>query len=243
MSPFLLIDAGNTRVKWAETTPRGVIRLLGHVATADLNADHAADLAKKYPKHHVIIASVVPAVSKLLRHAFGRKAVFIAGELSGMGLGFDYPRPVEIGADRLATAVAADGPAIIVNCGTATAFSVVDRYKRFCGGVIAPGLATQLAALLGATAQLPGTRLRPVRRVRARSTGAAIQTGVVLNFQGGVREISQRLSRESKITRVIITGGYADYLKNAGLGAVELRPLLVFEGLHIIGQRLFNAAV
>jgi type III pantothenate kinase len=241
MSPFLLIDAGNTQVKWAESTPRGAIRLRGRAPTRDLTARRAAALAKKYRRHRVVIASVVPAATKTLRQAFGKRAVFVTAMTSG--LSFAYPRPAEIGADRLAAAAAARGPAIIVNCGTATVFNVLDAKGRFCGGVIAPGLGTQLAALLGATAQLPETRLLPVRRALGRSTKTAIQAGAILNFQGGVREILQRLRRELKTSRIIVTGGHARYLKGAALGPMELRPLLVFEGLLIIGQRVFADAV
>jgi type III pantothenate kinase len=238
MSPLLLIDVGNTQVKWAETTPRGLIRMRGRAPTHDLSARRAIGLAKKYPRHRVVIASVVPTAAKMLRHAFRGRAVFVTAKSSG--LAFDYPRPAEIGADRLAAAVGARGPAIIVSCGTATAFSVVDRKGRFCGGALAPGLGTQLATLLGATAQLPKTSLRPVSRLssaRGRSTQTAIRTGVILNFQGGVREILERLRREFG-SRVIVTGGYAGYLKGVPLGRLEVRPLLVLEGLHIIGQRL-----
>ena len=85
-------------------------------------------------------------------------------------------------------------PAIIVACGTATAFTVLDAKGRLCGGAIAPGLQAQLAALLGATAQLPTTTLRHPRSALARSTQDAIRAGVMLNFQGGVKEIIQQLS-------------------------------------------------
>jgi type III pantothenate kinase len=238
MSPLLLIDVGNTRIKWATATTRGTIRMLGHAATTEVSSRWATALAKQYSTHQVVITSVVPAAAGKLRSAFGRRAIFVTAETSG--LKFNYPKPGEIGADRLACAAAVQGPAIIAACGTATAFSVLDRHGTFCGGVIAPGLETQLTALLGRTAQLPTTSLRLVLRLPARSTQAAIQAGVLLNFQGGVREILQRLGRSgSDKPRVVLTGGYAHYLKEAGLGSVELRPLLVFEGLHIIGQRVF----
>jgi type III pantothenate kinase len=168
----------------------------------------------------------------------------VTGHSPALGLRFRYPKPAEIGADRLAAAVAvlADEiwPVIVVSCGTATAFTVLDADGRLCGGVIAPGLQTQLAALLGATAQLPATKLRPPRNALARSTGDAIRAGVVLNFQGGVKEILQRL-RESLpgSPRVIVTGGNAGYLAGTLKGKATFRPLLVFEGLRMIGTRAF----
>lgn len=245
--PFLLIDAGSTRLKWATANPCGPIRVAGEIATKDATRTWVHLLARKFPRHQTVLASVVPKVIPDFRRAFTQRLHVVSGTSPALGLRFDYPKPGEIGADRLATAVAAhaDGqwPVITVTCGTATAFTVLDAEGKFCGGVIAPGLQTQLAALLGATSQLPATKLRPTRRYLARSTGDAIRAGVVLNFQGGVKEILTRLSESlpgKKAPHILLTGGNASYLKGFLTGRVKLRPLLVFEGLRIMGIRAFK---
>jgi type III pantothenate kinase len=132
---------------------------------------------------------------------------------------------------------------IVVSCGTATAFSVLDAKGRFCGGAIAPGLQTQLASLLGATAQLPDTKLSPPRTALAKSTQEAIRAGVMLNFQGGINEILRQLSAalKTKRPRVVLTGGYAEHLADSLDLPYALRPLLVFDGLRIIGNRVWDA--
>lgn len=244
--PFLLIDAGSTRLKWATASLRGPIRVRGEVATKEATLAWANLLAKKFPRYQVVLASVVPKITPHFRRVFARRLHVVSGTSPALGLRFDYPKPEEIGADRLAVAVAAHAqsqwPVIIVSCGTATAFTVLDAKGKLCGGVIAPGLQTQLAALLGATAQLPATKLRPPRHYLARSTEEAIRAGVVLNFQGGVKEILARLSKSlpgNKPPHILLTGGNASYLKGILPGPVKLRPLLVFEGLLIIGARLF----
>jgi type III pantothenate kinase len=244
-SPLLLVDIGNTRLKWAEVTSRGAIRLRGHVPTALATSEWMAAWAKTQEGRRIIVASVVPEKSRLLRRHV-KQALFVSGALRGLPLAFDYPRPSEIGADRIAAAIGAlggtrlSGPVIVVSCGTATAFSVLDRKGRFCGGVIAPGAETQLRALVGATAQLPVTTLRPTARSLGRSTQAAMRAGVLLQFQGGVRETIGRLRREiGGSARVIVIGGQARHLQTMrGLGRVEFRPLLVFEGLRIIAASI-----
>jgi type III pantothenate kinase len=243
---FLLIDAGSTRLKWATANPCGSIRVRGEIATKDATLIWTKSLAIKFPRHQSILSSVVPKIIPHFRRAFARRLYVVSGTSSALGLRFDYPKPDEIGADRLAAAVAAHAegqwPVIMVSCGTATAFTVLDAEGKLCGGVIAPGLQIQLAALLGATAQLPATKLRPVRHYLARSTEEAIRAGVVLNFQGGVKEILARLSEslpENKPPHILLTGGSASYLKSILSGPVKLRPLLVFEGLRMIGARAF----
>jgi type III pantothenate kinase len=242
-APFLLIDAGNSRLKWTTSGVSGAIRVAGEIATKEATPAWIGALAGKFPEHRTVLASVVPKLTPAFRRAFAGRLHSVNGDSPALGLRFDYPKPGEIGADRLAAAAAvhADGiwPVIVVSCGTATAFTVLDAKGRLCGGVIAPGLHTQLAALLGATAQLPATALRPHRSALARSTEEAIRAGVMLNFQGGVKEIIHQLSKAfpDRRPRIVLTGGNAPYLTKSLDFPHTLRPLLVFEGLRMIGMR------
>jgi type III pantothenate kinase len=242
---FLLIDIGNTRLKWAAASSRGPIRVAGDISTKEATPKWISSLAQKIPGHQIILASVVPKLVPAFRRAFSGRLVVVSATLPELGFRFRYPKPTEVGADRLAAAVAAHVrgyyPAIIVACGTATAFTVLDAKGRLCGGVIAPGLQTQLAALLGATAQLPATKLKTPRAALAKSTQEAIRAGVMLNFQGGVKEIIHRLSKALPGRRkphIFITGGNARYLAGNPGFPFKLRPLLVLEGLRMIGLRI-----
>ena len=240
---LLLIDVGNTRTKWAIGNKHGTIRVAGDIPTTEVTPRWTASLARRYFRGNAILASVVPKVRPSFRRAFGARLVEVSSTLLQLGFGFQYPKPAELGADRLAAAVAAhargDFPAIIVSCGTATAFTVLDSKGRLCGGAIAPGLEAQLHALLGATAQLPSTSLRMPANVVARSTKDAIRAGVMLSFQGGVKEILRQLSQSLPSSpRILLTGGNAKHLVEHLEVPFKLRPLLVFEGLLIIGARL-----
>ncbi len=246
---FLLIDAGNTKLKWATAHRLGPIRVIGKISTNTVSAEWVESLAREYPTHSVALSCVVPKLVPLFRKAFSKRIQVVDGKSSAVRLAFKYPRPAELGADRLAAAVAAHAsglyPSIIVACGTATAFTVLDPQGRLCGGAIAPGLKAQLAALIGATAQLPDVLLRPPRNALARSTQEAIRSGVLLNFQGGVKEIIQQLGLALPGTRkphVFLTGGNARHLLGKLDQPYKLRPLLVLEGLHIIATRLFKPA-
>jgi type III pantothenate kinase len=243
---FLLIDAGNTRVKWATAGRTGPIKVAGDLSTSQVTEKSVAALARKFKKHVAILSCVVPKMLPTFRKAFGERLVVVNSEVVDRfqkDFGFRYPKPSELGADRIAAAVAAHGlgfhPAIVIACGTATAFTVIDAKGRLCGGAIAPGLQAQLEALLGATAQLPATKLRMPRSALARSTRDAISAGVLLSFKGGVKEILagllKTLPARPKPT-VLLTGGNAHLLANE-LGAdVKLHPLLIFEGLLMIGR-------
>jgi type III pantothenate kinase len=243
---FLLLDAGNTRLKWATASVLGKIAPGGEMPAQDVTAAAVEKLARRFPRHRTVLACVVPKYIPLFRRAFADRLHVVTGAARSPLLPFAYPRPAELGADRIAAAVAAHAdkkwPVIIVSCGTAVAVTVLDVRGRLCGGAIAPGLQTQLAALIGATAQLPATSIRMPKHLPARSTRDAIRAGVLLNFQGGVKEIVTRLaaSLPGKTTpRILLTGGDAHVLKGVFGARVEVRPLLVAEGLRIIGERIF----
>jgi type III pantothenate kinase len=258
LNAFLLVDAGNSRIKWARAPMpvfgaplvRDMPRGAGEMAAGDATAERLQELANEYPERYLVFASVVPRITAVLCRVFQRRFHLVDAGSSALGLDFDYPNPTEIGADRLAAAVAAheagQWPAIVISCGTATAFTVLDAKGRLCGGAIAPGLQTQLAALLGATAQLPEITLRRPRSALAKSTQEAIRAGVMLNFQGGANEIIRQLSAAlpgRKIPRLILTGGLAHHLAGSLELPHTLRPLLVFEGLRIIGNRIWKAGL
>jgi type III pantothenate kinase len=255
---LLLVDAGNTRVKWAVVPRAGrdpehvlpsspAILSEGEMLTSEATPERIRELKKNFAGCYLVLASVVPKLTLEFCRTFQRGFHLVTADSTALGFRFDYPRPAEIGADRLAAAVAVHQagkwPVIVVSCGTATAFSVLDAKGRFCGGAIAPGLQTQLASLLGATAQLPDTKLSPPRTALAKSTQEAIRAGVMLNFQGGINEILRQLSAalKTKRPRVVLTGGYAEHLADSLDLPYALRPLLVFDGLRIIGNRVWDA--
>lgn len=276
---FLLVDIGNTRLKWCDSPASSKslmdgLRLkstrtsvqkparaderffhtevrsdqLGHLETAKVTATAIRALAKRFPHHQVVMASVVPKVVPWFEKAFrGRLHVFNATS-PALKLKFNYPNPVELGADRLAAAVAIQSeaayPAIIVQCGTATAVSLLNSQGRFCGGMIVPGPQIQLSSLRKATAQLPELKFAlPTERIPGRSTEEAMRSGVLISFQGGVKDlIGRSLDRMGGEVppKIFVTGGNAFLLTGMMDEPYTLRPLLVFEGLHIIGTRIFS---
>ena len=256
LNAFLFVDVGNTRVKWASVAipgygpsgPADIRAIPEDISTTKATLEFVRRLAKEFPRHYLVLSSVVPEVGATFCRVFKRRFHAVTAGSPALGITFDYPKPAEIGADRLAAAAAihADGkfPAIIVACGTATAFTALDAKGRLCGGAIAPGPQAQLDSLLRATAQLPAIELSAPKKPLAKSTGEAIRTGVMLGFRGGIEKIVAELSdalpgREKP--RIILTGGNAPLLAGALEISHTLRPLLVFEGLHIIGKRIWHA--
>jgi type III pantothenate kinase len=155
----------------------------------------------------------------------------------------DNPR--EVGADRVVNALAAatlyDGPAIVVDFGTATTFDVVSPRGEYIGGAISPGIDISLEALGRRGAQLRKVELLRPRSVIAKNTVEAVQSGMVFGFASQVDGIVERIIAELGVERstvnVIATGGLAPVVVDECRSITEHQPWLTLLGLELVFHR------
>jgi len=188
------------------------------------------------------IASVVPAATAALRRLAehmidGTTVVVGPGTKTGIPILIDNPR--EVGADRVANAVAVGtkygSPGIVVDFGTATNFDVVSPAGEYLGGVIAPGLEVSHDALVGATAALRRVELTPPRTVVGKGTVEAIQAGLLFGHAGMVDGICQRLTEEFSESPIIVaTGGLASTIVPHCRLVETIDEFLTLDGLRFI---------
>src|SRR5438067_9692967 len=163
-----------------------------------------------------IFSSVVPALAveyeQLSDRYLGGTGALVGPSLkTGVPIRIDNPR--ELGADRLANAVAAyercGGACIAVDFGTAINYDVVSSAGEYLGGVISPGIEISLEALTERAARLPRVDLVPPRHAIGRGTQEAIQSGVVYGYAGQVDGILTRVREElGEEATSIATGGF-----------------------------------
>jgi type III pantothenate kinase len=204
-----------------------------------------AELSFSRNVHGVIVSSVVPVVTEMLRvmtrKYFHFPPVIVGpGIRTGMALAVDNPR--EVGADRLVNSLAAyhqyGGPGIVVDFGTATSFDVYSGRGEFLGGAIAPGVATSVAALSARGAQLPRIELATPAHAIGRSTVEAMRSGAVYGFAGAVDRIVQEITAELDVTPVVAgTGGLAPSVIEACRTLDHHDPWLTLKGLQLIWDR------
>ena len=241
---LLLIDNSNTRTKFAVTAPGQDGYDVQHVATRELESTFIEKLqALEFDAS--VISSVIPEKAALLREGLAARPLHEISHQSALSIGIDYPRPEQIGADRLANAVAVHArigaPAIVGDFGTAVTFDVVGgsgTQASYLGGVIAPGLASMTDYLHQSTALLPEIDLAEPESAIGKSTTEAMRAGAVYGYRGMIREVLQAIQRElDAAPTVLATGGDAALIA-AGLPEVhEVIADLTLEGIRLIGER------
>jgi len=192
----------------------------------------------------VAVASVVPRLRAALREMtdrwFGVETVIIEpGVKTGMPILYDNPK--EVGADRIADAVAAyeryGGPTIVVDFGTATTFEVVSARGEYLGGVILPGIEISLEALFARAALLPRVELVEPRSVLAKNTVESVQSGAIYGFAAQVDGLCRRLREEVGPAPVVATGGLAGLIGPVSEAIDHHEPWLTLDGLRLIYGR------
>lgn len=243
---YLLIDVSNSFVKMAFSTREKIGKPM-RLATTDLTAAAMRRILRGRKLGAIVVSSVVPKRNKAISDAAGSTRVLRLNPKLDLGVGIDYPKPLSIGADRLANAAAVahlyGTPAIVVDFGTAVTFDVVSAAGNYVGGVIAPGLEVMTNYLYQRTALLPKLTLSEPPHAIGKTTREAMMSGAVFGYRGLVREIVRRLTAENfprKKPRVIATGGYAKLIARKLPEIESVHPNLTLEGLRIVANRNFR---
>jgi type III pantothenate kinase len=157
------------------------------------------------------------------------------------GIAIQYDNPKEVGADRIANAVAAydlyGGPTIMVDFGTATTCDAVSEDAEYLGGAIAPGIEISMDALYGRAAALRQVELVEPRNVLGKSTVESIQSGAVYGFAAQVDGIVSRIEDELGESTVVATGGLADLIAPFTERVQHVEPWLTLHGLRIVFEK------
>ncbi|MEW6765808.1 MAG: type III pantothenate kinase [Pseudomonadota bacterium] len=252
----LLVDAGNTRLKWvldsvAGTCVRGVVTHRGHAPGEVLDS-----LWQELPKPSSVYVACV--AGDALRQAIVQRVrslwpeatlVFLISHSICCGVRVAYTEPARFGVDRLAALVAAFAGArgravIVIDAGTAVTVDALDAEGLHLGGVIMPGKVLLGAVLRQGTADLDvacredGAR-GVAERVLQVTTQAALRAGVHVMWLGGIeralREVRANMLRDA---RIVLTGGDSGEVATALGGGVEVRPDLVLEGMALMASEV-----
>ena len=194
-----------------------------------------------------IISSVVPSMNYTIEHMcqyyINVNPIFVSHDLD-LGMEILYDNPRQLGSDRLVNSIAAATlygvPCIVLDVGTATTFSVVDKNGAFAGGVIAPGLKSSINALSESASKLPFIEIQTPKKVIGTSTVENMQAGAVYGFIGLIDNIINMIRNElcDDSVKIIATGGLFEVIKDKYSKEIfTVDRSLTLKGLKIIYDR------
>lgn len=192
-----------------------------------------------------ILSSVVPplntTISNAVKKILGVNPLIVNCNMNtGMKILMD--NPASVGCDLIVDSVAAASkyplPIIVIDMGTATTITVVDKDGNYIGGIIHPGLRVSLESLSNKTAQLPHIDLSTPNRIIAKNTIESMRSGILYGHAGMMDSCIDRMEKELGMKATIVaTGGLAPFVVPLCSHEIKVDDNLMLEGLYILYQR------
>lgn len=248
--PFLVIDIGNTRLKWGlyvEPTPNAELLAHGAVVLEDIDGLWQRHWRNLPRSPDAMLGCVVAGeaikrrVEEQLIQGWGLSPQWVSSSAQAGGVVNGYEHPQRLGSDRWAAIIGArrramqhdvanPPPVLAVMVGTAVTVDAVDADGRFLGGLILPGFGLMYRALESGTAGLKV----PTGEVRdfPTNTSDALMSGGTDAIAGAIerslRRLRQRTGREPLL---IMSGGAVSRLAHVEEFQAVVAENLIFEGL------------
>ena len=226
---ILAIDIGNTNIVVGvirDDTPLFVERISTDSGKTDL--EYAVMIKTILEIHHLdaedyegsIISSVVPPVTATVKSALNKllgKDPLVVGPGVKTGLNIKIENPAQLGSDLVVDAVAGIAeyptPLLIIDMGTATTISAVDKKGTYLGGVIIPGARVALDSLSSKASQLPHISFEAPKKAIGTNTIECMKSGSVLGNACLIDGMLDRMEAElGEPATVIATGGLARFI-------------------------------
>ena len=243
----LLVDLGNTRLKWAldrgeRWEPGGDI----------VHAHGVGDLLDQAwstlePPAKAVVASVagteaLTAMQHWMTSHWSLQPRVLVASKELLGVRNHYSQPDSLGSDRWAALIAAHhivkGPLVVVDGGTAVTLDALSAEGDYQGGVIFPGLNLLRQSLDTGTHGIKVEAGNP-RNCLARTTADGIAAGTLFGLSGAIDRVVSEFKRTLGVdTQVILTGGDGRQLAALLSTPVKVMPDLVLKGLGLIAERL-----
>ncbi len=245
----LLVDLGNSRLKWALAQGREWCSG-GFTYGVQIAPDLERDWSGMGRPRHIVAASVgsaerVRALTSWVQDRWALPVHLLEPGRSQLGVTNTYDEPARLGADRWAALIATrhryTGSACVVDCGTAVTLDALGADGIYRGGVILPGIALMRDCLRAGTAGIRSVDGRDDSCL-ARNTADAVAAGTVFGLAGAVVRIVEEFRQVlGADMHVVISGGAAAPViarLDGRLGPVIQEPDLVLKGLSLIADSL-----
>jgi type III pantothenate kinase len=248
---ILVIDVGNTRLKWAWLSNTG---LSDQQAVVHRDAKpgiwttalfESGQTPSRVLASNVAGAEMAHTLDKLSKKQFGVDIEFVKAEREFHGLSNGYLDPTLLGADRwlglIGAWTRAKAPLVVVDAGTAVKVDSIDANGVHLGGLIAPGIHMMREALMAKTSDIAraASHSTPsLAGILANNTIGAVSRGAVFALAGMADRAAEVIEHSTGAQpKLFITGGDAAMITGTMRTRGEIVPDLVLQGLAVIASQ------
>jgi len=232
----LIVDIGNTSTKLAVYEDG---KKLSVSRINDLSCEELERELSGYEIQRAILSSVKklpPYITDLLFSKI--PLVHVLSYKSKLPFKIEYETPETLGPDRIAAIVGAiqlfpEAEILVIDAGTAITFDYL-LSNKFSGGNISPGLTMRLNALNTFTDNLPLVPLSGKFSFPGRNTQDAILAGVITGVTYEINEYIRTFKKKYTDSKIILTGGNGNFLKDKINFQITYSPDIVIDGLNYI---------
>ena len=251
---ILAIDVGNTNIVLGCIEDGEILHIVRlHTDANQTDAEHAVKLKQLFDLYGVdaaafegaIYSSVVPPINRAMLAAV--KAVtgidcMVVGPGIKTGLNLRVDDPGTVAGDLVVGAVAAiqcyGAPALVMDLGTATTITVIDRDNGFRGGAIMPGVKLGMAALASGTSLLPDISIAAPKKVIGTNTVDCMRSAAVYGTAAALDGMIERMEEELGYPcRHIATGGLAQAIVSCCRHEIVCDDDLLLKGLWVLWEK------
>ena len=251
---LLAIDVGNTNIVLG-CIKNDEILFVERIATdtSKTELEYASTIMSMFDIYNIrkeeltgcIMSSVVPPINRTLQLAVKKMTnldCMIVGPGVKTELNIKMDNPAQVGADLIVVAVAGlhlyGAPLIMIDMGTATTVSVLDKDRNYVGGLIIPGVRVSLDSLVNRTSQLPKISLDAPKKVLGKNTIDCMKSGIIYSQASALDGIIERIYDEMGYkSPIVATGGLSPSIVRHCKHDIIVNDELILVGLNLIYKK------
>lgn len=252
---LLAVDIGNTNIVFGCVDDNDNIVVFERISTNhNATATEYASLIKNILEmnnfcckdiNDAVMSSVVPSITNTVKEAINKLfnvEVMVAASGIKTGLNIIIDNPKQLGSDQVVDAVAAINtypvPLIVIDMGTATTVSVIDKKKNYLGGLIITGMGVAADALIKRTSQLPKFDFELPPSIIGRNTIDCMKSGALYSNACALDGIIERIEEElGESCTAVATGGLSSAVVPLCRKNIIIDKNLLIKGLAIIYRK------
>ncbi|MEI6866698.1 type III pantothenate kinase [Flavicella sp.] len=234
---YLIIDAGNTRVKLFVFEGDKII--FSASEESQRLEKIILIILKKYSIGKIILSSVGALQKKITEIVNREVPLILLSHKTKLPFDSLYSTPKTLGVDRIALVCAASilypsKDVLIVDAGTCVTFDLLNKENTYLGGAISLGLEMRYKALNSFTEKLPRLSFKNPEILIGDSTESCIHSGVVNGFVAEIKGIIEQYELQYPNLTIVLTGGDMNYLSKRLKNSIFANPNFLVEGLNAI---------